>query len=69
MVLRGADLAVVATHTADDALMQAALRAPDAALIEMVPGDSSGTEPSRRLPVRALINSTRYGTNTVVPRR
>ena len=49
MVLRGAGLGVLATHTADDALMQAALRAPDAALIEMDLGDSSGTDVCRQL--------------------
>jgi two-component system KDP operon response regulator KdpE len=49
IVLRGSDLGVVVTHTADDALMQAALRAPDAALIEMDLGDSSGTDVCRQL--------------------
>lgn len=49
MVLRGADLRVVATHTADDALMHSALHAPDAALIEMDLGHSSGTDVCRQL--------------------
>jgi two-component system KDP operon response regulator KdpE len=49
VVLSDAGLLVRATHTAEDALARAALRVPDAAIIEMSLADSNGTEVVRRL--------------------
>jgi two-component system KDP operon response regulator KdpE len=49
IVLRGAGLDVCVTQTADDALTRAALRVPDAAIIDVDLSDSSGTEVCRRL--------------------
>jgi two-component system KDP operon response regulator KdpE len=43
-VLRGSGLVVWPTQSAEEALARAALRAPDAAIIEMDIADSSGTE-------------------------
>jgi two-component system, OmpR family, KDP operon response regulator KdpE len=48
-VLRDAGLDVCVTQTADDALTRAALRIPDAAIIEMDVSDSSGSEVCRQL--------------------
>jgi two-component system KDP operon response regulator KdpE len=48
-VLRDAGHDVCVTQTADDALTRAALRIPDAAIIEMDVSDSSGSEVCRQL--------------------
>jgi two-component system KDP operon response regulator KdpE len=49
VVLGDAALLVCATQTAEDALARAALRVPDAAIIEMALGDSNGIQVVRRL--------------------
>lgn len=49
VVLRGSGLVVWPTQSAEEALARAALRAPDAAIIEMDLADSSGTDVCRLL--------------------
>jgi len=49
IVLRDAGLDVCVTQTADDALTRAALRLPDAAIIEMDLNDAGGAEVCRQL--------------------
>jgi two-component system KDP operon response regulator KdpE len=49
VVLGDAGLLVRVTQTAEDALARAALRVPDAAIIELALGDSNGTEVVRQL--------------------
>jgi two-component system KDP operon response regulator KdpE len=49
VVLRGAGFDVYATHTAEEALEYAALRTPDAAIIEMLLPDGNGVDLCREL--------------------
>lgn len=49
VVLRDHGLGVFVTHTVQDALVRAVIESPDAAIVEMALGDSSGTEMCRRL--------------------